>query len=263
MTKVLVRGTGDVGSAVAHVLHRAGYEVVLHDEPRPAHSRRGMAFTDALFDGVASLEGVLAKRTRRFDSLEPMLQCRRAIPIVDEPFQGVLEALRPQVLVDARMRKRAHPESQRGLAALTIGLGPNFVAALNADLVIETAWGDELGTVKRAGGARPLSGDPNPIEGHSRDRFVYAPSAGRFRTQRSIGDRVERGDPIGTIDGLALPAPLSGVIRGLVHDGVEVSQGAKLVEVDPRGEPGAGYGLGERPKRIATGVLRALQESGF
>jgi phosphoglycerate dehydrogenase-like enzyme len=33
---VLVRGVGDVGSAVAAVLFHAGYRVALHDEPGPS-----------------------------------------------------------------------------------------------------------------------------------------------------------------------------------------------------------------------------------
>jgi len=50
---VLVRRVGDVGSAVA---------VALHDEPAPATSRRGMAFTDAVFDVTATLDGLTAQR---------------------------------------------------------------------------------------------------------------------------------------------------------------------------------------------------------
>jgi len=51
MMLIFVRGIGDVGSAVAYRLFRAGHAVVLHDTERPAYSRRGMAFTDAVFDG--------------------------------------------------------------------------------------------------------------------------------------------------------------------------------------------------------------------
>ena len=59
---VLVRGVGDVGSAVAAVLFRAGYAVALHDAPAPAAPRRGMAFADAVFDGAAVLDGLTALR---------------------------------------------------------------------------------------------------------------------------------------------------------------------------------------------------------
>jgi len=33
---------------------------------------------------------------------------------------------------------------------------------------------------------------------------------------------------------------------------------AKVVEVDPRGDPALCFGLGERPQRIAQGVLDAV-----
>jgi xanthine dehydrogenase accessory factor len=60
---VLVRGIGDIGSAVAHRLFRAGHRVVIHDVASPAAARRGMAFTDAIFDGLVVLEGVTCRRS--------------------------------------------------------------------------------------------------------------------------------------------------------------------------------------------------------
>src|SRR5438046_1890657 len=115
MKVVLVRGSGDVGSAVAHCLFTAGLCPVLHDTPQPAHCRRGMAFTDALFDGKTFLDGVLAKRARDVTALSAMITCGRAIAATTEPFIDVLVAVRPDIVVDARMRKREMPESQRGL----------------------------------------------------------------------------------------------------------------------------------------------------
>ena len=69
MVKVLVRGTGDVASAVAHALYGAGCCVALHDVANPAHTRRGMAFVDALYDGKSELSGVFAKRARDLRAL--------------------------------------------------------------------------------------------------------------------------------------------------------------------------------------------------
>jgi xanthine dehydrogenase accessory factor len=51
------------------------------------------------------------------------------------------------------------------------------------------------------------------------------------------------------------------VLRGLTHTGVDVAQRTKVIEVDPRGDPAAAFGLGERPKRIAEGVLKALAKA--
>ena len=55
---VVVRGVGDIGSAVAHCLFLEDYTVVIHDDPTPPTTRRGMAFADAVFDGSAILENV-------------------------------------------------------------------------------------------------------------------------------------------------------------------------------------------------------------
>jgi len=257
MARVLIRGSGDVGSAVAHLLLGHGHEVVIHDVATPAAPRRGMAFADAIFDGVCELEGV---RARRADLRELGGGRREEVLVSTEPQLGdVLAALAPDILVDARMRKRAEPESQRGLAPLTIGLGPNFVAGETTDLAVETQWGDELGTVVTAGPTKALGGEPRSFEGHARDRFVYAPVGGVMRTQAVIAQPVAAGETVATIDGEALLAPLGGILRGLVHDGVPVAAGAKVVEVDPRGDLTKVYGIGPRPRRIAEGVLEAIQ----
>lgn len=258
MSMILVRGTGDVGSAVAHALYTAGHAVVLHDAPAPAHTRRGMAFVNALFEGKAELEGVLAKRAKTLEDLAKMADCHRAIPVVARALEDVISALQPDVLVDARMRKHEKPESQRGLAPLTIGLGPSFEAGANADVVIETAWGDELGEVSWSGRTRDLEGEPQELAGHTRDRYVYAPVDGIFGTQLDVGARVTHGQEVAHISGTPIYAPLSGCLRGITHDGAPIRKGTKIVEVDPRGLAEAVHGVGERPRLIAQGVLRAV-----
>lgn len=258
-TLALVRGSGDVGSAVAHALFRAGIKVVLHDVPHPAHTRRGMAFTDAMFSGKTELEGVYAKRSRQPEHLHCMLACGRAIPIVTGDIGHAASTVNPDVVIDARMRKHAVPEPQRGLAPRTIGLGPNFVAGEQTDIAIETAWGDELGRVIRAGTTRPLAGEPREIAGHMRDRYVYAPVAGVFSTALEIGMRVVAGEAVGHIGAIELFAPLAGRLRGLTHAGAEVQTGSKVIEIDPRDADADIYGIGERPRRIAQGVVAAIE----
>lgn len=258
MLRCVIRGSGDVGSAIAHALFRAGHGVVLHDEPWPAHSRRGMAFVDGWFDGWVELAGVAGKRAPRLQALPLMLRCRRAIPLTADSLTYVLRSVQPDVLIDARLRKRIQPEPQIGLAPLTIGLGPHFVARQTTDVAIETAWGDSLGRVIRDGGTLPLTGEPRPLGGYGRERFVYAPRAGLFRTARAIGESVSRGDRVATLAGHPLEAPLSGCLRGLTHDGAWVEAGMKVIEIDPRNAPSAAFGLGERPERIAAGVLSVL-----
>jgi xanthine dehydrogenase accessory factor len=257
--RVLVRGSGDIGSAVAHVLFQAGYAAAIHDIPQPTATRRKMAFTDAIFDGRAWLEGVEARRVDNLVQLLELLTARQVIPVIVLDLTSVLEAMSPDVLIDARMRKHHQPEVQRGLARLTIGLGPNFVAGQTIDLAVETSWGDELGQVIKQGATRPLVGEPRKVAGHGRDRYVYAPSAGVFHTMFEVGDLVSEGQVVAHIDTNPLQAPLNGVLRGLTHDGVPVAIGTKVIEVDPRGLAAVVTGIGERPGRIAEGVLQAIE----
>ncbi len=122
--KVVVRGAGDIGSAVAHRLFRDACAVVIHEEPKPTTTRRGMAFADAVFDGRTSLDGIDAVRARDIAGVRRVLAAREAIPVYVRPLGPLLKEFAPAVLVDARMRKRGAPQVQRGLAELTIGLGP-------------------------------------------------------------------------------------------------------------------------------------------
>ena len=159
---LLVRGAGDVSSAVAVLLFRAGFSVALHDEDAPTTSRRGMAFTDAVFDGVAVLDGITARRIDLASELSGALLAHDIVPVTIMPFADALTIAKWSVLIDARMRKRAIPERQRDLAPLTIGLGPNFIAGENVDLAIETRWGDRLGDVIEAGPTLPLPASRDP-----------------------------------------------------------------------------------------------------
>ncbi len=258
MATILVRGTGDIGSAVACALHLAGHSVVLHDDPRPSHPRRGMAFTDALFEGSATLESLLAKRAASAADLPPMMACGRALPVSDLAIGKALRVVEPDVLVDARVRKHEAVEPIRGLAPVAIGLGPGFVAGESADLVIETGWGEGLGRPIRAGAARDYGGEPRPLGGHGRERFVYAPARGVLRTSLAIGEIVREGQVVARVGSIAILAPFAGVLRGLTHDGAQVAVGTKIVEVDARADPQAAFGIGERPRRIAQGVLEAI-----
>ena len=258
MSVVIVRGIGDIGSAVAHLLFREGFGVIIHDEPRPTTTRRGMAFTDAVFDGQAVLDDTRAVCVDTVDQVMDALARGDTIPVYVHALERLLSTTRHQVLVDARVRKHGVPEVQIGCAELTIALGPALVAGQHAHLVVETSW-DGLGAVITEGASIPLAGEPRPIAGHARDRYVYAPLDGVFRTKARIGDAVRQGEEVAAIGTEVLRAPLDGVLRGLTHDDVPVGVGTKVIEVDPRGRAEEVRGIGERPFRIASGVLSAVR----
>src|SRR2546430_12588867 len=116
--RVLVRGIGDIGSAVAHRLFEAGHRVVIHDVPAPAAARRGMAFTDAIFDGPVVLEGVTCRRVEQLPELAEasggsgglLPRESRWIAATTLPLEEGVASLRPTLLVRPPLRTPAEPQ---------------------------------------------------------------------------------------------------------------------------------------------------------
>ena len=256
--RILVRGSNDISSAVAHTLFSAGFSAAIHDIPKPTVTRRKMAFTDAIFNGNTKLEGVRAFLVNRSFLLRGMLAHHQVIPVSIGKFDEIIKIIRPHILVDARMYKHKQPARQLGLAPLTLGLGPNFVAGDTTDLVVET-FGNHLGKVLEHGAPLPLQGEPTSIAGHARDRYVYAPCDGTFSTLLQPGDSVSQGQFVARINQAALYAPLTGILRGITHDDVVVKVKTKVIEVDPRGAAAEFATIADRPACIANGVLQAIQ----
>lgn len=255
MRRVLVLGIGDIGSAVAHRLFRAGELAVIQDDPRPAMSRRRMAFVDAMFDGETQLTGVIARMVATA-KLSPATWSIRFIPVTASPSRGAIEKLMPDVIVDARMRGRGRPERLRQLARLTIGVGPGFVAGETVDVAVETSR-DNYGRILRAGAAAQRQ--RRAMDG-ARDGIVHAPLAGRFVTACEIGDAVRRGETIAKVGRRAIKAPFAGRLRGLARPGLPVAAGTEIAEIVPAGTDEKIVGIGERPRRIADSVLTLVRE---
>jgi xanthine dehydrogenase accessory factor len=259
-TLVVVRGGNDIASAVAHRLFTGGYPVVILEAPQPLTVRRNMAYASAVYEGRITLDGVPAEHAQALERAFELLRSRSAIPVVAVADEEVLSSLRPTVIVDARLRKKERGTSRIADAPLVIGLGPGFKAGVEAHVVIETNRGPNLGRIITAGEADPYTGEPIEIAGHSKDRYLYAPRAGTFRTSFDLGKRVEAGQVVGHVEGEPLVAKVGGIIRGIVKDGLPVQVGAKLVDIDPRGDPTSLSELSKKAWTIADAVLTVIHQ---
>ncbi len=112
--RALVRGVGDIGSAVAHWLFLAGYAVTVHDGEQPTTTRRGMVSADAIFDGRTPLDGVEAIRVDKPDVVPEIVGRKLAVSLVVGDFTAILGLISPDVLIDARMRNATAPRCSEG-----------------------------------------------------------------------------------------------------------------------------------------------------
>jgi xanthine dehydrogenase accessory factor len=255
--RILVLGGGDVGSAVAHQLFTHGARVLISERPASPHARRGMAFTDALFDGRAELEGVTARSVDDIKGVQDCWDEAQCIPVAILPESLLTAAIQFDIVIDATMRRESVRSDLRALAPCCIGLGPGYTPGVNCHIAIETQWGATMGEVLRDRASAARAGGPRALDGVTRERFVPAPVAGNWRTSAMLGQPVEAGDIVGHLEDQLVRAPISGHLRGLARDGIAVLAGQRIVEVDPRQSPEIA-GLGERPRAIAQGVLEAL-----
>jgi hypothetical protein len=256
---VVVLGSDDIGSAVAHALFSAGWPVVLARDVAVPVLRRGMAFDDALERGEVELAGVRGRAAATVLAIVQLLRNGHVVPVTAIPPDDLLCLGLGRGVVDARRRPRERKADLRSLAGFAIGLGPGFDAGVNVHIAIETAP-EVAGAVLCAGPTRDAPGRSEPIAGIGPERFSRAPHAGTWLTSACIGDVVAAGTLVGFCGGDGVCAPLDGRLRGLVRDGTTVRRAAKLLEVDPRGEDAWWSGITPRTAAIAAGTLEAVRE---
>jgi len=255
---VVILGTNEIASAVAARLARSGAQVIMGHDPFPPVIRRGMAFHDALYDDRAEVAGVAGVVAESVIELVDALARGCCVAVTPLQLTDLITLRTPDVVIDARMQKHRVTPDLRGLTRLAIGLGPNFVAGGNCHVAIETHPA-ATGALLSTGRTRAADGIARDLGGVGRERLLYAPRAGVWRTALDVGARVFKGIVIGHHDGLPLIAPLDGLLRGIARDGAFAPPDVKLVEIDPRGRAAQFTGTDARGRAIAQAVLGAIQ----
>lgn len=254
--RIVIKGAGDLATGVAYRLWRAGFKVALTELAQPLAIRLGAVFAQAVYAGKVNVEGVEAQRCDDPAQAEAAWQ-DDIIPVLVGATQEEIAALQPEVLIDGIMAKR-NTGTRITDAPLVIALGPGFVAGRDVHAVIETSRGHYLGRVIWEGTAQENTGVPGEVGGQSHKRVVYPPCAGVFRAALAIGDLVNEGDVLGTVDGMPVLARTAGVVRGLIHDGLAVTPAIKVADVDPRGIVEHCFTVSDKALAIGGGALEAV-----
>ncbi|MCK8825715.1 selenium-dependent molybdenum cofactor biosynthesis protein YqeB [Fuchsiella alkaliacetigena] len=255
-TKVVVKGAGDLASGVIYYLAQAGFQVVATELAQPLVVRRTVSFAEAIYQGSFVVEGVMAKKAVDFGEIESVLE-QGQVPILVDPQAEVINFWQPQVVVDATMAKRNLGTDIED-APLVIALGPGFEAACDADIVIETKRGHNLGRLIYNGQAEANTGVPGEIAGYTEQRVLKSPHKGNFKPAKAIGEEIAAGEVFGYVEQSAVQAEVSGVIRGLLKSGVSVKEGTKLGDIDPRGRKKNCYTISDKARSLGGAILMAI-----
>lgn len=253
---IIIRGAGDIATGIAWRLWQAHFDIVMTDLPQPTAIRRTVAFSTALEQDCMEVEGVMAVACKNTADVFHAMEHRQVAVVADPQLQWVL-SLRPTVLVDAILAKK-NLGTTIHQASLVVAVGPGFCAGKDCHYVIETKRGHHLGRVVEHGTAAPNSGVPGNIAGYTSERILRAPCSGIFQPLREIGDLVEKGEVVATVDGKAIHAGVAGMVRGMLHQGLAVTPGFKCGDVDPRGTAAEFHTISDKARAVAGGVLEAI-----
>ena len=251
----------------------------------PSSIRRYVAFSEAVYEGTYTIEGVTCKKV---DTLEEAYEviAQGMIPLMVDANGEVIREAKPAAVVDAILAKK-NLGTNLAMAPFTVALGPGFTAGYDVNVVVETMRGHKLGRIIQEGTAIPNTGVPGAIAGVTKERVIHSEAEGYLYGTKKIADYVKKGEiiayiykekqPDGTIDESAedtkqnvteqkIPvyASISGILRGLIRDGYPVTKGFKIADIDPReSEYENCFTISDKARCIAGGVLEALLSAGI
>lgn len=256
MRKILIKGAGDLASGIAVRLHQCGFQIVMTDLAVPTAVRRTVAFSRAIYEKKAMVEQTIGRFCQNSEEIEEALK-RNEIAVIVDPKAEILQEWKPDVVVDAIIAKK-NIGTKITDAKIVIGVGPGFIAGYDCHAVVETKRGHYLGRCIYSGSAIANTGVPGNIGGYTLERILRAPSAGTFSPAVSIGSMVKKGDICGYVDGNPMRSQIDGVVRGLLQEGVLVTEGMKSGDVDPRCAPEHCLTVSDKARSIGGGVLEAI-----
>ena len=237
---VVIRGAGDLATGIALRLHRAGYQIVMTDLPAPTSIRRTVCFSEAIRLGEMTVEDISARKAETPEEALTLAQSG-VVAVLADPAGACIPTLRPGAV---------------------IGVGPGFTVGTDCHAAVETMRGHTLGRALYTGSPLPNTGIPGLIGGRSGERVLRAPADGIFEPRMEIGQLVQEGEIAATVNGKPMRCTLTGCLRGLLQGGLQVHEGMKCGDIDPRGQQANCFTASDKATAIGGGVLEALLHFG-
>ncbi len=182
--RVLIKGAGDLASGIACRLHQCGCSVVMTDLAVPTAVRRTVAFSRAVYEHSAEIEGTTAQLCSNIDEMQNVLR-RGEIAVMIDPEAKIRAQWKPDAVVDAILAKH-NLGTCIDDAPIVIGVGPGFTAGKDCHCVVETKRGHYLGRCIYTGSAIANTGVPGNIGGYTTERILRAPCDGVFEPVAAI-----------------------------------------------------------------------------
>lgn len=256
MENILIKGAGDLATGIAWRLKRAGFNILMTEIAEPLTVRLSVAYSNAVYEGEVEIEGIKGCLVHNYVEAKQIMAEGKIAVIVD-PEANIRKLYRPPIIIDAIMAKR-NINTHIDDAPIVIAVGPGFYAGSDCDYVIETKRGHYLGRVIEQGSAIKNTGVPGNIGGYTTERIIRANGDGIFKAVAKIGDVVKKGDLVAYVNDREVTALIDGVVRGMLHSGIYVTDKLKCGDIDPRAAVEHCYTISDKSRAIGGGALEAV-----
>lgn len=256
MQKILIKGAGDLASGIAWRLKRAGFDIIMTEIKQPLTVRLTVAYSNAVYEKEVTIENIQGKLVNSYEKAKEILAQDKIAIIIDEKAK-IKEEYQPDIIIDAIMAKK-NINTKIDDAPIVIAIGPGFVAGKDCDYVVETKRGHFLGKVIESGSAIKNTGVPGNIGGYTIERIIRANGAGIFKSVAKIGDFVHKGEIVAFVDDRKIVAQIDGIVRGMLHDDIIVTDKMKCGDIDPRAEKSHCFSISDKSRAIGGGALEAV-----
>ena len=162
---VVIKGAGDLATGIACRLFRCGFALVMTETARPTTVRCTVAFSQAVYRGSAQVEDIPARLAAAPEEALA-LTGRGFVAVLVDPSGTSVEALRPDVVVDAVLAKR-NLGTHLTDASCVVGVGPGFLPGRDCHAAVETQRGHDLGRVLWDRAPASNTGVPGEIGGYT------------------------------------------------------------------------------------------------
>jgi len=258
METVIIRGGGDLGTGIAYKLYKSGYKVIILEINNPLAVRRTVAFSEAVYENEVTVEGVRGIFVKDKNGIYEILNSG-TIPIFIDSEGDIIRDIKPLAVIDAIIAKK-NLGTKKSMAPITIGIGPGFEAGKVVDLAIESNRGPNLGKIFYSGKPLEDTGIPSSVMGYAEERVLRAPIDGIVTPFYKIGDTINEGEVICKVGEEDLKAPFTGLLRGMIKEGLYVKKGLKIGDIDPRCINEYAYTISDKAKTIGDSVVKGIEE---
>lgn len=256
--KILIKGAGDLATGIAVRLYNSGHQILMTEIPEPMTVRRYVAFSRVVYEKEATVEGVQSILVNSYNEAKSVMENGQVAVIIDSK-ADVRKEFQPDVIIDAILAKY-NTGTQIDDAPFVVGVGPGFTAGEDCHCIIETKRGHTLATVIWKGSAIPNTGVPGNVGGYTLERLIKASAAGTMKPVAKISEQVKEGQIVAYTGGKPVYALMTGVVRGMLQEGAQVTEGLKIGDIDARCEVSHCFTISDKARAIGGGALEAVTQ---